>query len=229
MTASKAEIKDAIRAAYEECVPRVGKEVTDEQAAPAYLEGWALSRYVFWRKLHFVIKAAALRPNTRVFDFGCGTGILLSRLSAEGRRVQATDLHMEMARGVARRLKLERVEFVGPERWEEEVADGAMEAIIAANVLEHIEDRQDFLRKLMRKLTATGRLVISGPTENALYKFGRKLIGFSGHYHVTNVHHVLADAEAVGLRRVYRRRWPMPGVGCLYQIAAYMRSPSVGT
>ena len=33
-------------------------------------------------------------------------------------------------------------------------------------------------------------LIISGPTESFLYKIGRKLAGFSGDYHVTNIYDV---------------------------------------
>jgi 2-polyprenyl-3-methyl-5-hydroxy-6-metoxy-1,4-benzoquinol methylase len=220
---SKAEIRQAIQDAYDECLPAVGREVTDEQAVPAYLQGWALSRWVFWRKLKFVIEGAALRADSKVLDFGCGTGILLSELCASNRRVYATDLHMEIARAVVRRLGLGRVEFVDPHRWAEVIPDGQMDTVVAANVLEHIENRQDSLRQLVRKLKPDGRLVISGPSENSLYRFGRWLIGFSGHYHVTNVQHVVADALAVGLRPVYRRRWPLPGPMCLYEITAFRR------
>lgn len=215
-----------MRSAYAEALPALGRDVTDEQALPAYLEGWALSRWVFWTKLKHVVRLAQLRPNSRVFDFGCGSGILLPRLSDGGRRVYAADLHTEMARSLAGQLGLTRVEFVPVADWRTVVPDGAMDAIIAANVLEHVENRQEILADLRRKLAPAGRLVISGPTENALYRFGRSLIRFSGHYHVTNVHHVLADARAVGLREVAIRRWPLPGPFCLYQIAAFVRGAS---
>jgi 2-polyprenyl-3-methyl-5-hydroxy-6-metoxy-1,4-benzoquinol methylase len=213
----------AIRAAYEDVGTALGRAVTDEMAVPAYLFGKPVSRYVFWRKLDIIIRAAALRPDTLVLDFGCGTGILLPRLSAAGRRVIATDLHLEIARRVAGRLALPRVQFISSGEWAAQAPDAGVQTIIAANVLEHIADRQALLRTFQRKLTPAGRLVISGPTENRLYRFGRRLIGFSGAYHVTTVRECLADAEAVGLRRVYRRRWPLPGPGCLYVIAAYGR------
>jgi hypothetical protein len=88
-------------------------------------------------------------------------------------------------------------------------------------VLEHVEERPALLESMKRWLAPGGRLVISGPTENALYRFGRRLVGFTGHYHVTNVSHVFADADAVGLTRLRSRSWPLPGPLCLYRICAF--------
>lgn len=217
------ETREAMRAAVAEHGARLGKDAIDEMAVPSYLQRGVVSRTVFWRKLRYILRAADLKPNTRVFDFGCGTGVLLAPLSAEGRHVQATDLHLELARAVVERLKLSRVELFGPEQWRERVPTGQVETIIAANVLEHVEDRRELLSALAGKLSRTGRIVISGPTENRLYRLGRALLGFSGDYHVTTIHEVLQDAEAIGLRRIYLKRWPLPGPGCLYQIAAYVR------
>ena len=220
---SKSILRAAILSAYQEVGSDLGREVTDEMAVPAYLQGIALSRYVFWRKLHCVIRAAKLVPNSRVFDFGCGTGILLPQLAAEGRSVVATDLHPSIARNVIEQLRLSQVTLVPADQWQDSLPDGEMETIIAANVLEHIDERRELLQVLGRKLTPTGRLVISGPTENRLYRLGRRIIGFSGSYHVTNIHDLIDDARAVGLRQVYRRRWPAPGPFSLYHIAAFER------
>ncbi len=213
----------AISTACRKVGSRLGCEAIDEMAIPSYLQGGRLSRYVFWRKLDYVVRAARLVPNSRVFDFGCGTGILLPRLSTDGRRIQATDLHLEMARDVAGALQLPRVEFVSADAWREAVPDGATETIIAANVLEHVENRREILTVFARKLTPTGRLVISGPTENRLYRLGRALVGFTGHYHVCTVREVLADVRVLGFRQVYQRRWPLPGPWCLYEITAFAR------
>jgi ubiquinone/menaquinone biosynthesis C-methylase UbiE len=218
---TKSELSAAILAAYNEAGRALGTDVTDEMAVPAYLAGRWISRYVFWRKLDFIVSNARLRPGTRVFDFGCGTGILLPRLCADGRQVTATDLHPEIARCLVRNLGLANVEFVAADSWEQRLADGQVETIIAANVLEHIEDRREVLATLRRKLSPSGRLVISGPTENRLYRFGRRLIGFSGSYHVTSIDTILADARAVGLRPERLTRFPLPGPLCLYKIAAF--------
>lgn len=223
MLLAQRETRAAMQAAVAEFETRLGSHAIDDMAVPSYLRRGLVSRLVFWRKLHQIVRVAALRPSTRVFDFGCGTGVLLPTLTADGRNVQATDLRLDLARRLVERMNLPRVEFLAADAWEPAVLDNEIETIIAANVLEHIEDRQSLLRVFARKLTPTGRLVISGPTENLLYRTGRKLIGFTGEYHVTTIREILADADAVGLKRRQLVRWPLPGAGCLYQIAAFGR------
>ena len=34
-----------------------------------------------------------------------------------------------------------------------------------------------------------------GPTENWLYKLGRRIVGFSGHYHVRDVHDIAVEMQ----------------------------------
>ncbi len=223
MIIARNQVREALLAAFEAHGAALGSEITDEMAIPSYLQRGLISRAVFWRKLDFILRAANLRPGTRVFDFGCGTGILLQALSAEGRSVQGTDLHLELAREVVQRLGLSRVELLAADAWPAAVPDGEIETVIAANVLEHIDDRRALIATLASKLTPSGRLVISGPTENTLYRMGRRVVGFSGHYHVTTIRDILDDARAVGLRRVHLKRWPLPGPACLYQIAAFTR------
>lgn len=221
MSAERARLRAEIARAYATHRPRLGQEVVDEMAMPSYVAGNALSRWAFWGKLRHVVELAALRPGGRVLDFGCGSGILLPALCGEGRRVEATDLELGPARQVAAALGLEGVRFHEAGAWEEAVPDGSLDAVVAANVLEHVEARPRLLATFARKLAPGGRLVVSGPTENALYRLGRRIVGFTGHYHVATVRDVLADVEATGLRRVARRRFPLPGPACLYVIAAY--------
>lgn len=220
---ARRETHAAMLAAADEYGRRLGTKITDEMAVPAYLQRGLISRAVFWRKLVHILRAAQLRPGARVFDFGCGTGVLLPSLSAAGRQVQATDLHLDLARSLVRQLDLKRVELLAVDEWSAAIPDGSIETIIAANVLEHIEERTALLTRLAEKLTRTGRVVISGPTENALYRLGRRLIGFSGDYHVTTIREILDDARAVGLRQVYSKQWPLPGSFCLYRIAAFVK------
>ena len=220
-----AELCAAITTAHREA-KRLNRDITDEMAVPAYLKGNPLSRWVFWGRLRHVIRQAQLRPGTKVFDFGCGTGVLLSRLACEGRTVYGTDLHLDIARRLVAELKLPRVNLLEADRWQQAIPDGQMDTIIAADVLEHIEERQELLSIFRRKLAPGGRLVICGPTENWMYKIGRRIVGFSGHYHVTAIAQCLADARAVGFKQVETTSFPFPGPFCLFNIAAFTKAPA---
>ena len=218
---SIAALRQGITAAAEEHGRALGREVTDEQAVPSYLRGWWLSRRVFWGKLGPIVRAASPRPSHTMLDFGCGTGILLPTWVGHGARVWATDLHMEMAKSLARRFELRDVTFVDADSWASSIPDGSLDTIVAANVLEHVEDRPALYATFLRKLAPEGRLVVSGPTENALYRLGRRLIGFTGDYHVTTIADLFREIEAAGFAPEWRRRYPVPGPACLYRIARF--------
>lgn len=219
---AEAALREAMTDAFARHRNELGRKITDEMALPSYLNGNALSRFVFWRKLDVVLRVARLRPQMRVLDFGCGSGVLLPSLAQDKREVFATDLVLNIARDVVSGFSLSNVKLLAVDHWETHVADGSIDVVVAANVLEHVDDRQALLGCLKAKLRPHGRLIISGPTENAFYRLGRRLVGFSGHYHVANVDQVFADTVAVGFERVSCRNWPIPGMLCLYRIAAFV-------
>ncbi|MFT3795440.1 hypothetical protein [Flavobacterium sp.] len=62
---------------------------------------------------------------------------------------------------------------------------------MAFDVLEHIplDILPEYLEKFNSLLKPDGYVIVSGPTENILYKVGRKLAGsdFTGEYHETTI------------------------------------------
>ena len=50
--------------------------------------------------------------------------------------------------------------------------------------------------QLASKLKPDGVLIISGPSESALYRLGRKIAGFDAHYHETNIFAIEEAAKA---------------------------------
>jgi 2-polyprenyl-3-methyl-5-hydroxy-6-metoxy-1,4-benzoquinol methylase len=218
---NKAQLMSVIAELAEEARPELGQDAIDEMAVPSYTQGYFFSRYVFWRKMDWVLRFAAAEPASTILDYGCGTGISLPAWSASAKQVYATDLELTVARKLAAKLKLPNIEFLKPDELDGRVSDGSLDLIVAANVLEHVDDRRALLALLKRKLNPRGRLIVSGPTEGKLYKLGRKIVGFSGHYHVTNVEGVVVDVLASGFRVRKLRRWPLPGPVCLYQIFVF--------
>jgi 2-polyprenyl-3-methyl-5-hydroxy-6-metoxy-1,4-benzoquinol methylase len=94
-----------------------------------------------------------------------------------------------------------------------EAAPRSFNLIIALDVLEHVKDLASTLAQLMRLLHPKGELIVSGPTENALYRFGRRLAGpeYSGVYHergVGEIRQMLSQqARVTPLATLY---WPIP-------------------
>jgi 2-polyprenyl-3-methyl-5-hydroxy-6-metoxy-1,4-benzoquinol methylase len=68
-------------------------------------------------------------------------------------------------------------------------------------VLEHIDDPEPVVQKLMALLAPGGKMIVSGPMENLLYKTGRWLAGFSGHYHVRNIYQIEQILAGQGMQK----------------------------
>jgi len=76
-----------------------------------------------------------------------------------------------------------------------------------------VKDLSATLTQLLRLLEPGSQLVISAPTENFLYRFGRRLAGpeYSGEYHqrgVAEIRRMLA--ERTGVRQIATLYWPVP-------------------
>ena len=94
------------------------------------------------------------------------------------------------------------------------------DAVFAIDSLEHNKNYAELLGELAELVTPGGVLVLSGPTENALYKLGRRIAGFEGDYHFTTIYDI-EKAAARHLEPVCRRTLPM-GLP-LFRITAWRR------
>ena len=89
----------------------------------------------------------------------------------------------------------------------------SFDLINALDVLEHVDDLPWALKELLALLKPGGQLVISGPTENMLYRIGRKLAGpqFSGEYH---------ERGTAEIKRELARLAPVRQIATLYSAGA---------
>lgn len=200
----------------------------DEMAAPSYLHAVPLVGELFWRRLDTV--AQLLNTNgTRYesgLDFGCGLGVLLPTLSEMTNRVYATDRTMTAARQVTAALHIENVTFVEPDDLVSRIQPGSLDYVVSTDVLEHVEDLDLVVGMLGELLKRGGRFVISGPTENTLYKLGRLLAGFGwrARYHLTDIHRIHEQIQRCGFFEMTARRvLPVPGLVEAFYVYSYKR------
>jgi 2-polyprenyl-3-methyl-5-hydroxy-6-metoxy-1,4-benzoquinol methylase len=86
-----------------------------------------------------------------------------------------------------------------------EVRPASVDVILALDVLEHVDDVRAVAARFREMMSPTGRLLCSLPTENALYRLGRRLAGFSGAYHLREPRAVVRDLTTVfRVKRVAR-------------------------
>ena len=65
--------------------------------------------------------------------------------------------------------------------------DSTFACVFALDSLEHNKAYADLVVALQQKLRPDGCLIVSGPTENWLYRFGRLIAGFEADYHEATI------------------------------------------
>lgn len=177
-------------------VPNITSHDIDEMAIPSYLHSNPLVRWLMWRRYEVVADLCGFQDKSRVLEFGCGSGIFLPTLAKNCSEVYAIDLFPQFAQNLVRQRGLE-ISFVDSL---DQLSDSSLDIVIAADVLEHFEDPTETLDQIRAILKPTGRLIVSGPTENFAYKLGRILSGFGdkGDYHHTNIEDLARRINGAG-------------------------------
>ena len=188
----------------------------DEAAFPAYSHRNRVINWLFWQRLRKVMEHIQRpTPYERVLDFGCGSGVMLPYLSQISLQVTAMDVDL---------LPLERVQTYIPLAANVEVKDASkndisdlpansFDLIIALDVLEHVKDLPRTLNELLALLKQGGQLIVSGPTENILYRLGRKVAGpeYSGAYHERGIAEIKNELTHIaGIEPIATLYWPAP-------------------
>ncbi|MCB1749895.1 MAG: methyltransferase domain-containing protein [Gammaproteobacteria bacterium] len=191
--------RDELRALYD---VDTEFEALEESCIPSYLHGNALAARFAWQRLAAAVDHySRLAPAGPVLDFGAGSGVLARLLPA------ATPYHyVEQDDALAARIAA--LVTGGRREHTASLPPTHFAAVFALDSLEHNEDVSALLAALAATLRPDGVLILSGPTENLLYRLGRWVAGFSGHYH----HQTIYDIEAVaagGFRRVRLASLPL--------------------
>lgn len=198
----------------------------DEQAVPAYIGGNVLSRWIFRRRL---TRALSLLPQTGggcCVDFGCGSGLLLPYLDRHFSQTIGVDTHRQCAESFLSSWYGQSVPGsirLCPGIEQAVSGEDRADCILALDVLEHVDNLPDILDAFARKLSPGGSLILSGPTENGLYRIGRKIVGFSGHYHHRSIYDILHACEQ---RFVIRRRYTLLPILPLFVIGLAQPRPN---
>jgi 2-polyprenyl-3-methyl-5-hydroxy-6-metoxy-1,4-benzoquinol methylase len=143
-------------------------------------------------------------PFTHALDYGCGSGVMLPFLGEISHRLTAMDVDLLPFERVSRyRSFPDHLEILDARQQRlRDLPRASFDLIVALDVLEHVEDLPATLDDLQALLVPGGQIVVSGPTENLLYKIGRALAGpeYSGDYHergIAEVRLLLAERMQV--------------------------------
>ena len=208
--------KHRYRSAIRKVLGEAERGRLDESGFPAYSHPNSLINWLFWQRLHTAMNyIETVAPCENVLDFGCGSGVMLPFLARRALHVTAVDIDL---------VPLEHVKKYIPLAGNVQVLDAmqtplshltprSFDLVNALDVLEHVEDLPHTLNELLHLLKPGGQLIISGPTENALYQIGRKFAGpeFSGDYHERGTAEIKRElARFVPVRQIATLYWPVP-------------------
>jgi 2-polyprenyl-3-methyl-5-hydroxy-6-metoxy-1,4-benzoquinol methylase len=188
----------------------------DEAGFPAYSHKNPLINWLFWQRLHKAMDYIEIgAPYEHVLDFGCGSGVMLPFLCATSARVTAMDIDLLPFERVSRQRTFPANLQVRDAREVtlKDLPKASFDLIVATDVLEHVADLPGTLADMQSLLKTGGQVVISGPTENILYKLGRALAGpeYSGDYHergILEVRDLLG--QQMQIIPIATLTWPVP-------------------
>jgi len=166
-----------------------GTHDLDEQAIPSYLHQNPLVSFTFWKRLQIAAQICALTPMENVLDFGCGAGALFPFFAKESNGTvyahdvdkNAIKLAQDHANNLENKVGKKIFEILTEKTQLDKIPASSLDAIVALDVLEHVEDLDKLLTQFYTWLRPSGQLIVSSPTESWLYKFTRKF--GSDHYH----------------------------------------------
>jgi 2-polyprenyl-3-methyl-5-hydroxy-6-metoxy-1,4-benzoquinol methylase len=167
----------------------------DEQGLPSYTNPNPLMRWLTWKRVEVVLSAiASLVPLKNALDFGCGYGVFLPYLIANAENTIAFDIMIDELKVLGEEAGWQRITY---ESDLTKIASSKQyfDLILAIEVLEHIDELDKTIKMFYEILNENGSLLVAGPTENYLYRIGRKLAGYSGDYHVRNIYDIHAVLE----------------------------------
>ena len=207
------EIKRRFKSAVQSILDHHSSNEIDEAALPAYAHKNPLIDDIFWRRVKIAYDYAIANRSQRVLDFGCGTGLLSYALAAAGKDVVAIDLNLGPLRLVRDKVRFpDSIAFIEGDVLTQALEGPQFDLIVALDVLEHISDLGPYISKFSSLLNPNGAIVVSGPSENWLYKVGRRLAGsrFTGDYHVSNIHTIREQfAKSMDTRTIANLVWPL--------------------
>lgn len=180
----------------------------DENALPSYTHSNRLMAWLFWKRIDIALCFMGDISGKTVLDFGCGGAVTFKCLNQKRCRIVGCDENIVLAQQVCRALNINAELYQDLSAIDRRKFD----YILALDVLEHIENSAALLEKFKDMMQPDSKIILSGPTENFWYKLGRKLAGFSGHYHVKNIYQIEREFGAIGFRaeKVRTLYYPCP-------------------
>lgn len=143
------------------------------------------------KRFRFIEAAVVDNKPQRILDVGCGVGKVSLELARRfpGIEIVGVDVDQASIEHARRSLPLENARFL---HIAELAPDERFDLVIASEVLEHVENPEEFLRALRKNLTEQGRLVLTVPNGYGPFEI---LSLVQGILQITGIHGLLRAAK----------------------------------
>jgi len=198
-----------------------------------YCECWKpytnpVVRMVYWNKLKKIFNYLQHRRWNLILEIGCGYGFFLPSLCQISDKVIGSDIEdmfdfckeatlTEIQKSFSN-LELKKADA---RYLSDYIDESSCDVIVAISVLEHINDYSEAVKEIRKCLKPNGIFACVLPTENWLYRLGKRLVGYDKDYHkLYNFERLRADLRR-SLKEV--KKWNMPYGIPLFSAGVYTR------
>lgn len=109
------------------------------------------------------LRALRVQPGQRALDIGCGDAVLSAMLAQAGAHVVGIDYLPEVLTLAAQRTAALAVTFAAGSAYALPVASASFDAVVASDVIEHLDRPHHLIAEAHRALRPGGRIVITTP------------------------------------------------------------------
>ena len=163
--------------------------------------------WLFWQRLNKAFQLSLDIKGKSVLDFGCGAGVSFKYFAENQCQIVGCDNKShELAQQTCKEFGIDAE--ITQDLFS--IHGKKFDIIFALDVLEHIEDLEPFIKKFKELSHPDTQIILSGPTENLLYKIGKKWAGSVGHYHVHNIYDIEKVFKKLGLKMVKKHSLYFP-------------------
>jgi SAM-dependent methyltransferase len=135
-----------------------------------------------WTRQAILARVGDLLPSAVLADLGCSTGYLLEDLRAA--HPEATLIGVDLVAAGLRKAHASTpsARLLQADVRDLPLADGSVDAVVSANLLEHVPDDRRALKEVRRVLRPGGRAVIVVPAGPSTYDYYDRFLGHERRY-----------------------------------------------
>jgi SAM-dependent methyltransferase len=163
-----------------------------------------------WTRSAMLARVGALPAGAVIADLGCSTGYLLEDLRVA--HPQAVLIGVDLVSSGLRKahLNVPDAHLLQADLCALPLADAAIDAVVSANVLEHVPDDRAALAEMFRVLRPGARAVLVVPAGPGLYDYYDRFLGHERRYARGELARKAADAGLSVIEDIYLGSLPYP-------------------